>query len=408
MHLHAGSDDPAAWAVEAGLAGMSEFDLLQGFCRRNVSRGIPISRALLIVDTLHPVHEGRVFRWFADGAGLVKEYGRTSATDEAAQMWRRSPFHHLDETGQACLRRRIIGNEPDDFSVLADLRDLGQTDYLACVHRFVADGAVGAMDCVYSSWCTDVPGGFDDEAVAALQAAMPSLALAVKCASLSRIMSTLVETYLGRDAGRRVLEGRIERGVAERIGAVVWFSDLKDFTHIADTTDPEAVIPLLNDYAEAVIHAVHEAGGEVLKLVGDGVLAIFQASDPGRACRCALDAQDSSRQAVEALNRRRSEAGLPTTEVYLGLHVGEVFYGNIGSPDRLDFTVVGPAVNEACRIAGLCRQLDLDVLVSSALAQGAGPEDRARFVSVGSHHLRGVAQPRELFTLSPGEGRSER
>jgi adenylate cyclase len=230
------------------------------------------------------------------------------------------------------------------------------------------------------------------------------LALAAKCASLARIAGTLVETYLGRDAGRRVLEGRILRGVADRIGAVVWFSDLRGFTRITDTAAPEQVIPLLNDYAEAVISAVYDEGGDVLKLIGDGTLAIFTAEDPARACRCALAAEALMRSRVGDLNARRSAAGLPVTDVYLGLHVGEVFYGNIGSPDRLDFTVVGPAVNETSRVAAMCRSAERDVLLSSAFAAAVHAEERERIISVGRYALRGVGRPQELFTLDREAG----
>jgi len=229
----------------------------------------------------------------------------------------------------------------------------------------------------------------------------------VKCVSLTPIAATLVETYLGRDAGRRVLQGRIARGVADRIGAVLWFSDLRDFTRITDTTAPEQIIPLLNDYAEAVISAIHEAGGEVLKLIGDGILAIFTADTPGFACRCALDAETRARERVNAVSEHRRCQGLPTTSAYLSLHAGDVFYGKIGSSDRLDFTVVGPAVNEASRIAGLCRSLKRNVLISSAFAAAAFEEDSLRLISVGRHELRGVAHPQELFTLGPDARTSE-
>jgi adenylate cyclase len=255
------------------------------------------------------------------------------------------------------------------------------------------------MDCVCSSWSTDAPLGFTDGQVETLTELVPGLALAVKCASLARIAGTLVETYLGRDAGRRVLSGRIARGVAERIEAVLWFSDLRGFTRITDTAPPEAIIPLLNDYAEVVISAVHEAGGDVLKLIGDGTLAIFKVDDPAQACRSALAAEALMRGRAAALNASRAAAGLPVTDVYLGLHAGEVFYGNIGSHDRLDFTVVGPAVNEASRIAALCRSAERDVLLSSAFVAAVRGEERARLVSVGRYALRGVARAQELFTL---------
>jgi adenylate cyclase len=173
--------------------------------------------------------------------------------------------------------------------------------------------------------------------------------------------------YLGHDAGERVLSGRISRGVAERINAVIWYSDLRGYTKITDTAPPDEIIPLLNDYAAAVIAAVRTAGGEVLKLIGDGVLAIFRADDATQACRCALRAEASLRSGTKAVNERRAADNHPDTSVYLGLHIGEVFYGNIGSEDRLDFTVVGP-VNEASRIGAMCRSVDRSVVLSSEFA----------------------------------------
>jgi adenylate cyclase len=212
------------------------------------------------------------------------------------------------------------------------------------------------------------PHGFDDAHVEAIAALMPTLALAVKCVSLARIAATLVETYLGRGAGRRVLDGLIHRGVADRISAVLWFSDLRGFTRISELAAPQQIIPLLNDYAEAVISAIYDNGGDVLKLIGDGTLAIFTAPPAEEACRSAIAAHTVLQERVAQLNQRRACDSLPTTHVYVGLHIGEVFYGNIGSDERLDFTVVGPAVNEVARIAAMCRSVERNVLLSHAYA----------------------------------------
>jgi adenylate cyclase len=302
------------------------------------------------------------------------------------------------------LRRRLADAGGPEFPIFEDLRAEGQTDYLVFAHRLSGQAMIGGMDCVYSSWTTDASSGFSDDDIELLSRSLPALALAAKCASLTRIAATLVETYLGRDAGRRILQGGILRGVADRIDAVIWFSDLRGFTRITDSTAPEEIIPLLNDYAEAVISAIHEAGGEVLKLIGDGILAIFRAEDVGEACRNALTAEALVRGRTKTLNQRRTEQGLPVTTAYLGLHVGEVFYGNIGSSERLDFTVVGPAVNEASRIATMCRSVERSVLFSSTFAGAALPENKARLVSVGRYALRGVEQIQELFTLDSPPG----
>jgi adenylate cyclase len=393
----------AAWVVERGLAGASETELLNGFCDRCRGAGLDLSRGMTIIDTLHPIYEGRAFRWRADGAEekLVVEFGRTNEGEMAVQ-WRRSAFYHLMTTGADELRRRLAHSDPSEFLNFDVLRAEGQTDYLALVHRFASDGVIGEMDCVYSQWITSHPDGFGDADLAAIRRLVPPLALAMKCASLARIATTLVEVYLGRDAGRRVLNGRILRGVTDWINAVLWYSDLRGYTTIADAAAPSEIIPLLNDYAEAVISSIHAAGGDVLKLVGDGTLAIFQADDPAGACRSALRAEADLRLRLSALNDRRAAEGRPITSVYLGLHIGDVFYGNIGSEERLDFTVVGPAVNEVSRIAQMCRSVDRGVVLSSDFAAATPVPERASLVSVGRYALRGVGRPRELFTLDTG------
>lgn len=395
--------DLGAWVTEAGLLGLSAGELLSGFCERARAAGLPIATALVLVDTLHPVHEGRAFRWRRENANesAVVEYGRSDVDEEAAQRWRRSPMYHLVQTGASTLRRRLTGSDPLDFPALEELRAAGVTDYLAIMHRFSPSAVIGEMDCVHASWAADDPDGFSDRHLAALLRLSPSLALAVKAASLAQIAETLVETYLGRDAGRRVLSGYIQRGTAERIEAALWFSDLRGYTRITGAAPPEQIIPFLNDYADAVISSVHEAGGDVLKLIGDGTLAIFHSGTLDEACRCALAAERIARGRVAELNAKRRAKGLPVTETYLGLHVGEVFYGNIGSRERLDFTVVGPAVNEAARIAAMCRSVERAVLASSSFAQAAFPRDRERLVSVGRYALRGVERPQELFTIDP-------
>ena len=388
----------ATWLAKAGLEGRTETALVEGFCSRAVAGGLPLARAVVFIDTLHPIHEGRAFRWERDKPeATLSEYGRT-ADGEAAERWRTSPWYRMLADGDSLLRRRIAADGELEFPMFAELREASITDFVATLHRFTEDGVIGEMDSFYSAWMTDRAEGFTDEEIGALKRLTPFLGLAIKAASLARIAQTLVETYLGRDAGRRVLRGRIERGVADRIKTVLWFSDLRNYTRISETSPPEQIIPLLNDYAEAIVSSIHEHSGDVLKLIGDGVLAIFPAEERSRACAAALDAAGAAREAVAALNARRSEKGLPATDMYLGLHLGEVFYGNIGSKERLDFTVVGPAVNEVSRIAAMCRSVDQPILLSAAFAESCADERRA-FASVGRFALRGVGKPQELFTL---------
>ncbi|MBV9861468.1 MAG: adenylate/guanylate cyclase domain-containing protein [Alphaproteobacteria bacterium] len=392
-----------AWLTEAGLAGKSETAILDGFCRRAGDAGLPIARGVMLIDTLHPIHEGRAFYWHREGGQPhteLVEYGPTSE-GEAAETWRRSVFFHLLQTGESLFRVRFHAGETADYRMIAQLRQAGMSDVVAMITRFTGSGAIGEMDSLYSYWATDRPDGFYDRQVEALAGLMPILALAVKCVSLARIAGTLVETYLGRDAGLRVLQGRIRRGIAEKIDAVLWYSDLRAFTRTADQAAPEQVIPLLNDYAEAVISAIYQIGGDVLKLIGDGVLAIFTAAPREAACRDAIAAYTLMQGRVSQLNQRRAGERLPVTQVYVGLHIGEVFYGNIGSNERLDFTVVGPAVNEAARIAAMCRSVERNVLLSHAFGDAMARLERGRLVSVGRYALRGVERPQELFTLDP-------
>jgi adenylate cyclase len=400
----------SAWLTQAGLAGRSEIEIVSGFCDRCVAAGLPIARALMFVDTLHPVHEGRLLRWgYGPTESPLLEYGRTSLDAlaasgagfldvDAAQRWRESPHYKMLQTGDAFLRRRLNATVEDEFPVFSDFLAAGMTDYVAIISRFAPEGVIGEMDGVYSSWTTRVPDGFSNDQIAALQRLAPYLALAIKSVSLARMTGTLMETYLGRGAGRRVLGGRIVRGIAERIDAVVWFSDLRGFTRITDTA-PEQVIPLLNDYFDAIVAAIHGHGGDVVQLVGDGAFAIFTAEDRAHGCGAALSAAIAARESIVELNRRRVADEKPITDMYLGLHVGEVFYGNVGSRERLAFSVVGPAVNEASRIAAMCRSVDQPVLISSAFADVG--DIKRRLVSVGRYALRGVGRPQELFTLDP-------
>jgi adenylate cyclase len=390
----------SAAIIRRGLAGHSELALLQDFCAECVAAGLDLAIAAAVIDTLHPIHEGRAFHWRADGAveQEVSEYSRTTYSDE---NWRRSVFYHLLHQGGDELRRRVKDNEPRDFSYLDKLDEQGQTDYVAFLQRFDREGVIGEMDCIFTQWTTARADGFSDVELSALRRLVPLLALALKSASLARVAETIAEVYLGRDAGERVLQGRIVRGVADRINAVLWYSDLKDFTTLADASAPDEVIPLLNDYADAVISAVHDKGGDVLKLIGDGVLAIFGGAEPEETCRRALLAEAKMRKRIAELSAAREGEGRPVASVNLGLHIGDVFYGNIGSKTRLDFTVIGPAVNEVSRIVAMCRSVDRNVLLSSDFVAATPEPERSRLVSIGRFALRGIGRAQDLYTIDP-------
>ncbi|MGE0121188.1 MAG: adenylate/guanylate cyclase domain-containing protein [Dongiaceae bacterium] len=399
--------DPAAllaasrWLAESALAGAAEAALLEGLCRRMQEIGLGLSRVSVGIDTLHPVVGARGFVWRRGVAVDPREIRRSDASID--DRWQRSPHYHLLQTGERWLRHRIDprGASPRPFPVLDDVAADGATDYVAFLTRFGESATIGEMDSVYTSWTTDRPGGFRDDDIEAIDCLVSYLAAAMRQLTVARIAETLVETYLGRDAGRRVLRGAIARGTADKIRAVLWFSDLKGFTRLVDTQPPKSIIPLLNDYADVLVSAVHRQGGQVLKFIGDGLLGTFETGESVEDCRRALAAAEDAFARVAALNARRAAAGLPATGFYLALSIGDVFYGNVGSDDRLDFTVIGPAVNEVTRINGMCRALDQDLVVSAAFAEAAGPA-RARLLGLGRYALRGVARPQELFTLERG------
>jgi adenylate cyclase len=390
------------WLVSQGLTGLPEKDLVRGFCERCRAEGLDLSRGLVFIDTLHPIFEGRGFRWNdteIDESDIF-EYGSTSE-GAPAENWRRSTFNHLLEHGGEELRIDLADCASLDFSLIDDLAAKGHRHFVAFVHRFGEAGTIGQMDCFYSCWLTRRADGFGEQGLAALRDLVPVLGLAIKSAAQVHIARTLGRVYLGRDASEQVLRGRIARGVTERINAVLWFSDLRGSTGISEKLTPGEIIPFLNDYVQAAIDAIHDEGGDVLKLIGDGVLAMFTNPDMTLARRAALRAEHRLRGNMISLNARRSETGRPTTSAYVGLHVGEVFYGNIGSEDRLDFTVVGPAVNEVSRIASMCSSIDRELLTSSDFCTGLDAAGQAYLVSTGRFALRGIGRARDLYTLDP-------
>ena len=396
------------WLVAQGLTGAPENDLLRGFCERCRAGGLDLSRGLVFIDTLHPIFEGRGFRWNDReiNESDTFEYGSTSDGD-AAQNWRRTTFFHMLEHGHDELRIDLANAAALDFSMIPEIAAQGHRHFIAFVHRFGEAGTIGQMDCVYSYWLTRNAGGFGEQNLSALRDLVPVLALAIKSGAQVEIARTLGRVYLGRDASEQVLRGKISRGVTERINAVLWFSDLRGSTAISETIAPDEIIPFLNDYAQAAIDAIHDAGGDVLKLIGDGVLAMFTDADMTSARRAALRAEHDFRRNMTSLNARRSADGRPATSAYVGLHVGEVFYGNIGAEDRLDFTVVGPAVNEVSRIASMCRSVDRELLASSDFRAGLDAAGQGYLVSTGRFALRGIGRAQDLYTLDPDIGSDE-
>ena len=388
------------WIVRAALAGTNEMDMLAGVCERLNDAGASLLRASIATNLLDPTFNGRSLRWMRDRGTIEEPFLRVEdplANDE----WTRSPFFALVESGQPTLRRRLDSTyRRGEFPLLDQFQDQGATDYVAFAIRIDQGVQLGVGEGMASSWTTDTSRGFSAVHVDLLTEIMPTLTLGFTLWANHKSARALITTYLGSDAAERVLAGNIVRGRAEPIRAVVWLSDLVGFTKISDRTGPAEMLALLNDYAEVQVEAIEANGGHVLKFMGDGLLAIFPDDDTGRACGRALDAALDQRQRIVALNERRAASGLAVTDTHLALHVGELLYGNLGSPRRLDFTVLGPAVNEAARIEAMCASLDQVIVVSRAFADAAG-ESRYRLVSLGRYAMKGIARPQELFTLDP-------
>lgn len=393
--------DILEWTVAGGLDGLGQAELMAGYCERLAQTGVPLWRASIGADRLHPLIEAQGHRWLAGGEIQESVYSRASTPEQEVE-WHQSPWFWMLENHELELRRRIAhGEGTNEFPMLADLAAQGGTDYWARIVRFGERASIGETRGVATSFATRAPGGFADRDLALIDATLPAFALAFKATMALDTARTLVTTYLGRDAAERILRGEIERGQVKTVRKVLWFSDLTGFTRIADTLPRAQLLDLLNAYADALVGVVHDHGGEVLKFMGDGILAVFDGAG-GDACARALDAAEAARAAIARLNLERSAAGLSVTGFTLALHEGEVLSGNVGSRERLDFTVVGPAVNELARIQAMSRSLDQPVLVSASFAAACGAQ-RGRLVSLGRYALRGVGRPQELLTLNSAE-----
>jgi adenylate cyclase len=392
------------WAVREGLRGEAAYNLFDGFCQRLVIHGMPLWRAHTAMETLHPQWAGYGYTWRRDLNAIQPEH-YAHGTDQEA-IWLSSPFHSLIERATAgednpWMRRQIEqGPEQRDFPVLEEFFAAGATDYFGALYGFGEDGDRSQGTGVVYSFIVDRKGGFVDDDITLLQATLPALSLAIKAHAGHTIASGLLGAYLGEDAGRRVHYGAVERGSVESIRAVLWYADIRGFTPTSDSAPGAVIVELLNDVFETLTAALRSHGGQVLKFMGDGMLAIFSFEEPDRVrtCRQALDAVVEAQRAIEARNLARAAAGLPVVAVDLSLHLGEVLYGNVGAADRLDFTVIGPAVNEVARIEALCEPLGRAVLVSAELA-GAAADDDHRLESLGQHALRGVREAKEIFAL---------
>ena len=390
-------DNPAVdrafrWLLRDGRHQPTSGELLQGFCRELTEGGFHLMRAFLAKPTLHPQIASIAYRW-SRAEPKVEAFTREHDIWQSEQ-YLRSPMALIYAGEESMIRRRLFGPGLRlDFPILEDLLAEGGTDYAIFGLRR-GDGRPMAV----VSIATDAPGGFSDEQFTGFQSLLPLLSLIVEAIETRLTARSLLEIYLGADAGRRVMGGLIRRGESVTIAAAIWQCDLRDFTAMSNQLPRDEVLAILNDYFDAVTRPVLARGGEILKFIGDAVLAIFPMKDDldrDDKCRVALTAGEEALEAMRDVNELRASAGKAPLSIGIGLHAGSVSYGNIGAQTRLDFTVIGPAVNLAARITGLCRPLNQRLLASKAFASPCG----SKLVPLGHYPLHGFDQPQEVYGL---------
>jgi adenylate cyclase len=350
------------WLIDGARSAPGPTRMMSETCERLVKAGLPLSRVGVFVRTLHPDIVGRNFVW-RPGAEVVT--GTANFETLESPEYRNSPLALVLGEGRE-IRSLMHGPRGTHFPFFDDMRAEGVTDYIA-LPMMDSDGAIHA-----SSWTTKQPGGFTDEQLNGLRSLIPPLARLIEITRLHRTASVLLDTYVGNRAGERILGGQIRRGHAETMHAAVWLSDLRGFTALSDRLPAETVVDILNLYFDCQVSAIRTHGGEVLKFMGDGLLAVFpiaeQPGDTEEVCGNVLAAARESRANVEAMHFAVGET-IERFRFGVALHVGKILYGNIGGGNRLDFTCIGPAVNLAARLEKIAGRLHRTVVASAAFVR---------------------------------------
>jgi adenylate cyclase len=384
------------WIVQESLGDIDLQTMFDGFCQRLADLGIPLVRVNLGFSTLHPMFRAQSLLWEACTGTSRKDipYGY-----ENSDEWRLNPIRTLVEDGKEELRYNL--EQPgawQEYPLLNELQAEGVTDYLAMRLQFQSsDTDESRVDGLLGSWSTMRVGGFTEYEVAALQRLHHRFGLAAKIAKREQTTLNILSAYLGGDAAKRVLSGQIRRGDGEVIPSVIWFSDMRHSTSLAESLSREDFLATLNTYFECTAGAVLAGGGDVLRFIGDAVLAIFPIGEgqftAEEACRRALDAAADAQARMLTANEERQTSRAPMLDFGLGLHVGEVLFGNIGVPERVEFSVIGPTVNEVARIEEMTKLIGQRVLLSEEFASHV---DKA-LIDLGEHEFRGVSAPKRLF-----------
>jgi adenylate cyclase len=382
------------WLIDGARSQPLAQEVLTELCERLSAAGLPLWRAVVFVRTLHPQIVGRRFVWHPDTGTVVTE-GTFELLER--EVFRNSPMAQVSKTGEAARRRLADPDCPLDYPILHDLRAEGVTDYVVSPLHFI-NGEIH-----FASWATRQPGGFTDAEIAVIDSVVAPFARVAEIRAWYRVAGNLLATYVGTNAGERVLAGRIRRGDTEAIHAAIWLSDMRGFTKLADRLPPQALVDLLNRYFDCQVPPILEHGGEVLKFMGDGLLAIFPIGAEATATTCAdaLKAGHAARGQIAKLQATEDD----TMQVRFGLalHVGDVLYGNIGSGNRLDFTCIGPAVNLAARLEKLAGRLGRTILASQDFANHCKND----FEPLGRFAVAGFAEEQTVFGLADEEGDSE-
>ena len=376
------------WLVDGARSAPNPPRMMAETCERMVAAGLPLWRVGVFVRTLHPDIVGRNFIW-RPGAEVVVGSANYEMLESAEFL--NNPLAIVFTEGRE-VRARMDGPDGTRFPLFDDLRAEGVTDYIALPLHNV-DGSTHA-----SSWTTRQPGGFTDAQLKAIRDLIPPLARLIEVTRLRFTASVLLDTYVGNRAGGRILGGQIRRGHAETMDAAIWLSDLRGFTALSDRLPAESMIDILNQYFDCQVSAIATHGGEVLKFMGDGLLAVFPideyVGDVGKACAQVLEAACEARANVEAMQFAIGE----TVERFrfgVALHVGRVLYGNIGGGNRLDFTCIGPAVNLAARMEKIAGRLHRTVVASQAFAENC-PE---RWQELGEFPVAGFSRAERVYGL---------
>ena len=364
-------------------------DFDEAFVLKLRAAGLPIDRFATGVPSLHPSVDSFSTLWVPEDGITFRTFRREQLEEDTSASYLQSPVFLAYREAKISRLDLTAPPDPDEYSIIGRLREEGFTSYLVFPLRFT-DGTHKAV-----GYCTRRPGGFTDAEFQLLLDIVPTYAAVIEGRYLRHLAGTLMDTYVGPTAGRRVLSGEIKRGSGETIRAAIWFCDLKGFTTLSEILPNQQLLDMLNAYFDAVTPAIEEAGGEILKFIGDAVLAIFLPSgdDEAAAAAKALVAAQAATRALAETNAARRDAGEPEIGCGIALHFGDVHYGNVGGEHRLDFTVIGPAVNLASRIEGLTRELERQVLVSAEFAAVS----EAEFELLGEFALKGVGEKRAVY-----------